>query len=53
VVIKDSIVRNSLIDAEAQIENCILDEAIVGERAHIKGQSLRLFVGDDVTVDLT
>jgi glucose-1-phosphate thymidylyltransferase len=53
VIIKDSIIRNSLIDAKAQIENCILDKALVGERAHLKGQSLKLFVGDDVRVELT
>ena len=52
-VVTDSIIRNSLIDPQAQIENCILDNALVGERAHIKGQSLQLFVGDDNTVDLT
>jgi glucose-1-phosphate thymidylyltransferase len=53
VVIRDSIVRNSLIDAEAHIENAILDMALVGERSHIKGQGLQLFVGDDVSIDLT
>ena len=53
VTIQDSIVRNSLIDADARIENCILDTALVGERAHIKGQSLALFVGDDVNIELT
>jgi glucose-1-phosphate thymidylyltransferase len=52
-VIKDSIIRNSQIDAGAQIENCILDAALVGERTHIKGQSLKLFVGDDVNIKLT
>ena len=52
-IIKDSIIRNSLIDAAAQIENCILDEALVGERTQIKGQSLKLFVGDDVKIELT
>lgn len=52
-VIRDSIVRNSLVDAEAQVENCILDTALVGERAHVKGQNLSLFVGDDVHIELT
>ena len=51
-VIKDSIIRNSQIDAGAQIENCILDAALVGERTHIKGQSLKLFVGDDANIEL-
>ena len=52
-VVQDSIVRNSLIDAKAHLENCILNTALVGERASVKGQSLKLFVGDDTRVELT
>jgi glucose-1-phosphate thymidylyltransferase len=51
-IIKDSIVRNSLIDAQAEIDNAILDGALVGERATIKGRGMDLFVGDDVRIEL-
>ncbi len=52
-IIQDSIIRNSLIDAKARLENCILDTTLVGERASVKGQSLKLFVGDDTHIELT
>jgi glucose-1-phosphate thymidylyltransferase len=49
--IKNAIVRNSIIDAGAHIENCILDGALIGERARVVGRSHTLFVGDDSTID--
>jgi glucose-1-phosphate thymidylyltransferase len=51
-IIKDSIVRNSLIDAQAEVDNAILDGALIGERAIIKGRGIDLFVGDDVRIEL-
>jgi glucose-1-phosphate thymidylyltransferase len=50
VTIKNAIVRNSIIDEGAVIENCILDGALIGQRAHVHGQSLQMFVGDDSIV---
>ena len=47
VTIKNAIVRNSIIDEGAIIENCVLDGCLIGQRAQIRGQSLRLFIGDD------
>jgi hypothetical protein len=43
-------VRNSIIDEGAVIKNCILDGALIGRRAQVKGQGLSLFVGDDSIV---
>jgi glucose-1-phosphate thymidylyltransferase len=52
VTVKNAIVRNSIIDAGAHIENVILDEALVGENANVTGHSHALFVGDDSTIEL-
>ena len=45
--IKRAIIRNSIIDSGAYIENYILEDALVGENTKITGKSLKLFVGDD------
>lgn len=52
-VIKNAIIRNSIIDASAHIENCILDSALVGENAQVTDHSHRLFIGDNSIVDLS
>ncbi len=51
-VIKSSIVRNSIIDTGAHIENCVLDEALVGENVKITGKAQKIFVGDNSILDL-
>jgi glucose-1-phosphate thymidylyltransferase len=51
-VIRNSIIRNSIIDPGAEIESCILDEALIGERAKVTGAGRALFVGDDSVVNL-
>jgi len=48
-VIKSAIVRHSIIAADAHLENCILDGALVGERAKITGSVSKLLVGDNAT----
>jgi glucose-1-phosphate thymidylyltransferase len=50
--VKRSVVRNSIIDAGAHIENCVLDEALVGENARLTGQPKAMFVGDDSNVEI-
>ncbi|MBK8985445.1 MAG: hypothetical protein IPM39_05080 [Chloroflexi bacterium] len=50
-VIKNAIVRHSIIAADAQVENCILDGALVGERAKITGKPASFFIGDDSMVE--
>ncbi len=52
VNIRNSIVRNSLIDSGTHIENCVLDGALVGENCKILGQSKAPFVGDNSIVEL-
>ena len=50
--VKNSIIRNSVISADAQIEDCILDGAVIGEGAKIIGKGKALFAGEHVTINL-
>jgi glucose-1-phosphate thymidylyltransferase len=52
VKILNAVVRNSIIDPGAQIEDCILDNALLGEKARVSGRGKALFVGDNSTVEL-
>jgi glucose-1-phosphate thymidylyltransferase len=52
VRIRNAVVRNSIVDPGAQIEDCILDESLIGENARVTGQCQALFVGDDSTLEL-
>ncbi len=50
--IQDAVVRNSIIDADAAITDCVLDGALIGENCQITGKGKALFVGDNSIVDL-
>lgn len=50
--VNDAIVRHCIIDAGAEIQQCILEKALVGENARVTGRAGSLFVGDDATVQL-
>ncbi len=50
--LKDTVVRNSIIDAGAAITDCVLDGALIGENAQITGQGKALFVGDNSIINL-
>lgn len=52
VTIRHAVIRNSIIDAGAHIEDCILEGALVGENARVTGQAKSLFVGDDSQVEI-
>lgn len=47
-----SIVRNSIIDSRAVVENCVLDGALVGEACQVRGRGKALFVGDNSSVEV-
>lgn len=51
VHIKNSVVRNSLIDAGSYVENAVLDGALIGEDCKIIGKSKAPFVGDNSVVE--
>ncbi len=50
-VIKDSIIRNSIIGSEAQVSKALLENSIIGNNAVIKGNFKRLNSGDSSEVD--
>jgi glucose-1-phosphate thymidylyltransferase len=50
--VKNSVIRNSIIDAGAYIENCVLDGALIGENARIIGQPKAMFIGDNSNVEV-
>ena len=52
VKVRNAIVRDSIIDPGAQIRDCVLENALIGENAKVIGQGKSLFVGDDSSVDL-
>ena len=50
-VIEDSIVRNSIISDEANVNKSLLDGSIVGSNAIIKGAFRRINIGDSSEID--
>lgn len=52
VKIRNAIVCRSIIDADVEIEGCVLENSLVGERAKVIGRGKALFVGDNSFVDL-
>lgn len=50
-VIKDSIIRNSIIGSEAKVSKALLENSIIGNNAVIKGNFKRLNSGDSSEVD--
>lgn len=51
--IKNSIIKNSIIDAGAQLEDCHLDGALIGENAKVIGKRSSLFLGDNSIVEIS
>jgi len=47
-----SIVSDSIIDTGAHVDSTVLRESLVGSGAHVRGQSSKVNIGDDCTVDL-
>jgi glucose-1-phosphate thymidylyltransferase len=50
VTVRDSIVRDSIVEEHAQISEALLDGSIVGRRARISGLARGLNVGDDSVI---
>jgi glucose-1-phosphate thymidylyltransferase len=51
-VIRNAVVRDSIIDAGAVIEDVVLEGSLIGEQAHVKGQPTRLNIGHSATAGL-
>jgi glucose-1-phosphate thymidylyltransferase len=52
VKVRNAVIRNSIIDPGADIRDCVLEDALIGENATVMGQGKAVFVGDDSSVDL-
>jgi glucose-1-phosphate thymidylyltransferase len=44
--VRNAIVRNSIVDADAVVEDIMLDGSLIGEKARVKGQPSRLNIGN-------
>jgi glucose-1-phosphate thymidylyltransferase len=51
--INNSIIRNSIIDPNAEVIDMILADALIGEQAYVKGRATGMFVGDKSLIDLS
>jgi glucose-1-phosphate thymidylyltransferase len=51
VVIKDSIIRESIINCGATVKNALLSESIIGEKAVVKGGYKKLNVSDSSIIE--
>jgi glucose-1-phosphate thymidylyltransferase len=52
-VLKNCIIKNSIIGEQAWVENSILDSSLIGNRAEIRGAFRSINVGDSSVIDLT
>jgi glucose-1-phosphate thymidylyltransferase len=50
VTVRNSLVRDSIVEEGAQISDTMLDGSIIGRRANVRGLARRVNVGDDADV---
>jgi glucose-1-phosphate thymidylyltransferase len=50
-IVKDSIIKNSIISFGANVSNSLLDESIIGNEAYVNGLFQKLNVGDSSSID--
>lgn len=48
-VVRSAIVRNSIVDAEALVEDVFLEGSLIGEKSQVRGQPTRLNIGHSST----
>ncbi len=51
--IRDSIIKNSIVDDGAQVHKIILDDSLIGRDARVTGRYFTLNVGDASSVDFS
>jgi len=49
----NSVIRDSIVNAYAEVADALLEHSIVGERAIVKGRPARVNVGDSSAIELT
>ncbi len=52
-ILKNSIIRNSIIGEKARVENTTMDSSLIGNHAQVKGIFRQLNVGDSSEINLT
>jgi glucose-1-phosphate thymidylyltransferase len=52
VVVRDSIVRHSIVDRGAVLQNVVVDGSLIGENTEVIGRAQKLFVGDNARVNV-
>jgi glucose-1-phosphate thymidylyltransferase len=50
VVVRRAVLSNTIVDPGAKLENCVLNHALVGENATVKGKPSKLFIGDNAYI---
>ena len=50
-IVKDSIVRNTIISDGATVESCLLEESIIGNNAIVRGNFYNLNVGNSSEIN--
>jgi glucose-1-phosphate thymidylyltransferase len=48
--VTSSVVRNSILRGGVRVQDAVIDNSMIGERAMVKGQAMDLSIGDDSTV---
>jgi glucose-1-phosphate thymidylyltransferase len=51
-VVRDSIVRDSILNADAKVEGSLLDRSLIGEHAVVRGYFQKLNVGDSSEIEI-
>ncbi len=51
VEVRGSVVRNSIIGANARVEGAVLDGSLIGDNAVVRGRPMALNVGDSAEID--
>jgi glucose-1-phosphate thymidylyltransferase len=49
--VRDSVIRNSIVDQHAVVSASLLDQSLVGQHAHVAGQFQSLNVGDTTRIE--
>ena len=49
-VITGSVVRNSILRGHTRVQDCVMDNSMIGERAQVKGTALDVSISDDSTL---
>ncbi len=52
-VIKNSLIKNSIVGEQARVISMLLSESIIGNNAHVLGKTRRINIGDSSEVDLS